>query len=112
MDRAMDRSHVVLALATAPSHDVARTLVATLVEESLVACGTILPGATSIYRWEGAVETASECQILLKTSVDRVTELQRRFTDLHPYQVPEFVVLPVESGLESYLAWVHESTHP
>ena len=108
----MERTRIVLVLATAPSHDVAQTLVTALVEESLVACGTILPGATSIYRWDGAVETASECQILLKTSADRVTELQRRFTELHPYEVPEFLVLPVESGLESYLAWVDSSTRP
>ena len=106
----MNGSRIVLALATAPSHEVAQTVVTTLVEESLAACGTILPGATSIYRWEGAVETASECQVLLKTAADRVTELQRRFTELHPYEVPEFLVLQVGSGLTSYLEWVHEST--
>ncbi len=106
----MERTRIVLVLATAPSHDVAQTLVTTLVEESLVACGTILPGATSIYRWDGVVETAEECQILLKTSADRVTELERRFTELHPYDVPELLVLPVESGLESYLSWVHGAT--
>ena len=106
----MERIRIVLVLATAPSQETAQTMVTTLVEESLVACGTILPGATSIYRWNGAVELASECQVLLKTSADRVTELQRRFTELHPYEVPEFLVLPVESGLETYLSWVHGAT--
>ena len=108
----METTRIVVVLTTAPSHEVAGTLVTTLVEESLIACGTILPGATSIYRWEGAVEITSECQLLLKTSADRVTELQRRFTELHPYEVPEFVVLPVESGLETSLTWVRSSTHP
>ena len=107
-----ERTQVVVVLATAPSHEVAHNLVTTLVEESLLACGTISAQATSIYHWEGAVETALECQLLMKTSADRVTELQRRFTELHPYEVPEFLVLPVESGLETYLAWVHTSTHP
>ena len=106
----MERTRIVLVLATAPSPEVAQTLVTTLVEESLIACGTILPGATSIYRWEGVVETAAECQMLLKAPADRVTDLQRRFTELHPYEVPEFLALPVESGLESYFAWVREST--
>jgi len=108
----MDRPQIILVLATAPSPDLATTLVTTLVQESLAACGTILPGAVSIYRWEGALETATECQILLKTSADRVTELQRRFTELHPYEVPEFLVLPVASGLETYLEWVRSSTRP
>ena len=108
----MERTRIVLVLTTAPSPEVAQTLVTTLVEESLIACGTILPGATSIYRWEGVVETATESQMLFKTPADRVTDLQRRFTELHPYEVPEFIVMPVESGLESYLAWVHLSTRP
>lgn len=106
----MDRTRIVVVLATAPSHLIAQTIVTTLVDESLVACGTILANATSVYRWQGTVETASECQIMMKTSDDRVTELQRRFTELHPYDVPEFLVLPVSSGLEPYLMWVHTST--
>lgn len=106
----MTRVRVVLA--TAPDRETAETLVRQLVEERRAACGTILPGAISIYRWKGAVERAEECVVLLKVRIDAVDALVARAAELHPYEVPELLVLPVESGLASYLSWVEEESGP
>jgi periplasmic divalent cation tolerance protein len=81
-----------------------------LVEERLAACGTLLPGATSIYRWQGAVEEAQEVQIILKTTTENVTKLIARVTEIHPYEVPEIICLQVADGLPAYLAWIDSST--
>jgi len=83
-----------------------------LVDERLAACVNILPEMESIYRWKGAVETARERQLLMKTSADRVERLRRRIAELHPYDVPELLVLPIADGGEEYLAWIRESTGP
>lgn len=78
----------------------------TLVEERLAACATILPGVESIYHWQGAVETATETMLLLKTVPDQLEALQTRLLELHTYDVPEFLVLRVESGSAGYLDWL------
>jgi len=97
-------------LMTAPDREVAERIVRTLVEERLVACGNIVPGVTSIYRWQGAIACDSEVLVVLKTSADRVPTLLGRASELHPYEVPELLVLSVESGYLPYLEWVREST--
>src|SRR5438094_884085 len=78
----------------------ARALVTALVAARLVACGTLLPGARSIYRWEG------EVVVLLKTDASRWEALCAAVRERHPYQVPELLALPVDRGLERYLSWV------
>lgn len=80
-----------------------------LVDERLAACVNILPPMTSVYRWKGTIEQEPEHQILIKTTADRVDALQTRLRQLHPYEVPEFLVLEVSSGAAAYLAWVRES---
>lgn len=105
-------SGVWLAFTTCPDEGVARRLVHAVVVERLAACGSILPGVTSIYQWQGAVETAAECLVLLKTDAARVDELGRRVGELHPYDVPEFLATPMERGLAPYLAWVAAETLP
>lgn len=102
--REESRSRVILM--TAPDPAVAETLARTLVEEGLATCATLLPGAVSIYRWQGEVERQEEVQVILKTGAERVTALLDRAADLHPYDVPELLVLPVVGGLPAYLAWV------
>lgn len=99
-----ERSRVVLM--TAPGAGVAEALVRTLVEEGMATCGTLVPGVVSIYRWMGEVERQEEVQVILKTGADRVPALLARATELHPYDVPELLVLPVVGGLPAYLAWV------
>jgi periplasmic divalent cation tolerance protein len=96
----------VVLLATAPSQEVAEELVTALVHERLAACGNIVPGMTSIYRWDGAVQRESEVLMIFKTERNSAPRLMARLEELHPYDVPEALALPVVAGLESYLTWV------
>jgi periplasmic divalent cation tolerance protein len=93
-------------LATAPDADVAARIARTLVEERLAACVNLVPQVRSIYRWQGRVEDESEVLLVIKTRADRVDALAARLRALHPYELPELLVLPVESGLAPYLEWV------
>lgn len=102
------RARVILM--TAPDREVAVRLSRGLVEEGLAACANIVPGVTSIFRWEGEVETADEVMVVLKTRIERVEALVERVVELHPYDVPEFLSLPVESGHHPYVAWVLAET--
>lgn len=96
----------ILILSTFPDIAAARTTVRTLVEERLVACGNIVPGVESIYRWQGAVETSSEVIVIFKTTADSAEAAQARLRELHPYEAPEILLLPVEGGWPPYLEWV------
>ncbi|TVR55064.1 MAG: divalent-cation tolerance protein CutA [Gemmatimonadales bacterium] len=96
---------VRLVLVTAPV-DEARALARTLVEEGLAACGNVLPGVHSVYRWEGAVEEAEEALVILKTSTEGEGRLLRRIPELHSYDVPEALVMEVPRGHPPYLEWV------
>ena len=84
----------------------ARAFVTALVAARLVACGTLLPGARSIYRWEGQVTEEAEVVVLLKTDASRWEGLCAAVRERHPYEVPELLALPVERGLERYLSWL------
>jgi len=99
-------SEAVVVLVTAPSPEVAASIARALVEERLVACGNVVPGIRSIYRWEGAISDEPEALLLLKTERRLVGALKERLPALHPYQVPELLVLGVEDGLGPYLAWI------
>lgn len=99
-----------MAFTTAPTAEAARALVATLVERRLIACGTVVPGATSIYRWKGAVERQEEALVVLKTSEQRWGELAAALPGLHPYEVPELVAMPVVGGHPAYLKWLSDET--
>jgi uncharacterized protein involved in tolerance to divalent cations len=81
-----------------------------LVNERLAACVNVLPEMESTYRWRGQVETDRERQILMKTTAARVPALRARLHELHDYDVPEFIVVPVVGGSEPYLNWIREST--
>lgn len=99
-----------VALMTVPDVEVGERLVRTLVEEGVVACGNIVPGLTSIYRWKGAVERDAEALVILKLVEEAVPRLLTRAPELHPYEVPEVLVLPVIAGHDPYLDWLAEST--
>lgn len=103
---------VRVVLTTCPDAVTARRIARTLVEERLAACGNVVPGLTSIYRWQGAVETADECLLILKTREDRIPALAARLGALHPYDVPEVLALPVADGTGPYVAWVREEAGP
>lgn len=101
---------VLVVLVTAPGAEEAARLARTLVEERLAACGNVVPGLRSIYRWEGEVRDEGEALLLLKTTRARFAALRERVLALHPYEVPEVLALPVEAGGERYLAWVGAET--
>lgn len=105
-DAAAGAGRVAVLLVTHPDEAGAAALVTTLVEERLVACGTIVPGVESIYRWQGALERARECVVILKTTAAEVDRVVERIPALHPYEVPEILALPVVAGHAGYLAWV------
>jgi periplasmic divalent cation tolerance protein len=102
-------SDVVLVLTTLAADADPTDLVRTLVDERLAACANVLPVMTSLYRWKGAVEQDREQQIILKTTAERLDRLQARLKELHPYELPEFIVLQPSSGSAAYLAWVRDS---
>lgn len=93
-------------LVTAPAGEAAPLLARTLVEERLAACVNVLPAVSSVFRWDGAVEEASETLLVVKTRRDRLERVFGRIVELHPYEVPEVVALPIVDGLEPYLDWV------
>lgn len=100
---------VVLVLTTIGVDADAAGLARTLVEERLAACVNVLPAMTSVYRWKGQVEQDREQQIVIKTTADRVEALEARLRALHPYDLPEFLVLTAGGGSSAYLDWVGES---
>jgi periplasmic divalent cation tolerance protein len=100
----------VLVLTTLPIDVDAAAFAHALVEARLAACVNLLPEMESIYRWEGAIERERERQIVMKTSRLRVDALWERVRELHPYGVPEFVVLPIVDGNDAYLQWLGDNT--
>lgn len=100
---------VVIVLTTVPDGDLGDTIARTLVEERLAACVNVHPAMTSVYRWEGRVEQERERQLVIKTTRDRVAAVQARVAELHSYDLPEFLVLPVADGSAAYLGWVAET---
>jgi periplasmic divalent cation tolerance protein len=87
-----------------------RGMASILVTERLAACVNVLPEMESFYRWKGQVEDDREQQLIIKTTTRRVAALQTRIQELHDYEVPEFIVLPVVGGSDAYLNWIREST--
>ena len=101
---------LVIVLTTVAADARADELARQLVDEGLAACVNLYPPMVSTYRWKGRVERESEQQMVIKTTRARVAALETRLRQLHPYELPEFVVLPVESGSEAYVDWVRDAT--
>ena len=83
-----------------------------LVDERLAACVNILPPMTSVYRWQGDVSQEDEEQMVIKTTADRLADLEMRLRQLHPYELPEFLVISADASSEAYLRWIGEAVHP
>jgi periplasmic divalent cation tolerance protein len=104
-------SDAAIVLTTLGADADAAGLARRLVEEHLAACVNVLPPMTSVYRWKGQVEQDHEQQLIIKTTAVRVAALEARLRALHPYELPEFLVLDAVAGA-AYGAWVGESTTP
>ena len=101
----MEHSALVV-LTTLGSETEARELVRALLESRCIACGTLLPGGRSLYHWEGSLKEEAEVVVLLKTTASKWEALVAAIRELHPYEVPELLALPVDRGLDSYLSWL------
>jgi periplasmic divalent cation tolerance protein len=101
-----------LVLCTCPNAEVAQTLACALVDEHLAACVTVVPAVQSVYRWQGAVQVDDEVLLLIKTVSAQLQSLQERIQSLHPYELPEIVVVNIDSGLPAYLDWLARETAP
>jgi len=101
--------HVVV-LVTVEKQEDGERIAENLVAEKLAACVNIVPGLTSVYSWQGAVEKAKELLLVMKTRASLFGRLRARVVELHPYDVPEVLALQVEAGHAPYLAWIDEST--
>lgn len=101
---------ILLVLTNLPDADSAGRVARLLVEQRLAACVNVLAPCTSVYRWQGALETASELPLLIKTTRAAYPALQATLREAHPYELPEIVAIPVQEGLPDYLAWVAAET--
>jgi periplasmic divalent cation tolerance protein len=99
----------LLVLCTCPTREVASAIATALLEERLAACVNQLPGIKSLYRWEGRIEDDEELLLLIKTTAQRFPALEEMIRDLHPYDVPEIIGLPLTVGSKDYLAWIRNS---
>ena len=102
----------ILVMVTAPTADKAAELARALVEEGLAACGNVVPGLRSIYRWEGKVHDEPEALLILKTRAPLFEALRERVVAVHPYQCPEVLRLDVAEGHAPYLRWIGDNVRP
>lgn len=102
----------VLVLTTVGGEFDARPLARALVEARVAACVNIVESVLSVYRWEGRIEEDGEQLLVIKTTDARLEDLRRELLERHPYEVPEFVVLPVQSTSNEYGAWLLDSVSP
>ncbi|MDH5435270.1 MAG: divalent-cation tolerance protein CutA [Gammaproteobacteria bacterium] len=99
-----DNYHIVLN--TCPDIEVAKNLATVLVQHKLAACINIIPGITSIYEWEGKLESGTECLLMIKSIKSCYSRLEKIIRDSHPYELPEIITVPVSGGLNNYLIWL------
>jgi len=104
-------SKFAVALVTAPDLKTARKLAKGALEARLIACANLIPKIESHYRWQGKLERGMEVLMILKTSSHCLSALEKLIVDQHPYDTPEFVVLPLNRGNKRYLDWIKNSVH-
>ena len=101
---------MLLVMTTITSIDKAKSLARQIIEEQLAACCNIVPGITSIYRWEGELCEDQECLLVMKTIETRYTQLSKFILQQHPYDTPELIALPITQSTQEYLSWVIKQT--
>jgi periplasmic divalent cation tolerance protein len=100
----------ILVITNVPDASVAKSISHQLIEKRLAACINQLPGIRSVYRWNGVIEEADEVCLLIKTRQSHYAELEMTIKTLHPYEIPEIIVLPIINGLPSYFQWIENET--
>ena len=105
-------AETLLVLTNCPDAAVAERIGRALVENRLAACINQLPPVQSTYRWQGAIETAVEVPLLIKSTAERYAALEAAIRERHPYELPEIIAVPIECGLPGYLEWVAAETTP
>lgn len=102
----MNKSAHQIVLCTCPDPETATTIASVLVEEGLAACVNIQPSITSVYRWQGKTETSDESLMIIKSLAENYSHIEKRIVELHPYELPEVIAVPIVAGLKPYLAWL------
>lgn len=102
--------NTLLVFTNLPDRAAAERLAGALVEKRVAACVNILAPCRSVYRWDGRIQHEEEHPVLIKTAADRYPALEAAIRDLHPYELPEIIAVPVDRGLPGYLAWVEAET--
>ncbi len=92
---------------TTDSYDNATNIAKILVSEKLAACCSLINNTVSVYKWKGKIEKSNECQVIIKTTKDQLDNLESRIRELHPYEVPEILAVPITEGHEPYLKWIN-----
>ncbi|MGH8280009.1 MAG: divalent-cation tolerance protein CutA [Gammaproteobacteria bacterium] len=107
----MEENQLVV-FCTCPDRESGERLGGALVQERLAACVNVVPGLTSIYRWEGALKMEPECLLIIKAMASRFADLRQRLRELHPYELPEIIALPICDGDPEYLKWLTANARP
>ena len=99
-------TNLQIVLCTVPDQQTGERIASSLVSDQLAACVNIVPGITSVYRWKGAVEQDREALLLIKTRQDSWQSLEARIRELHPYELPEIIAVPIHTGQKDYIEWI------
>lgn len=105
-------SETLVVLCTLPEQEVAARIAGILVQEQLAACVNIIPGLTSVYRWKGAVHQDNEVLLLIKSTAAVYPQLEQRIQALHPYELPEIIAVPIQTGQADYIKWINDNLIP
>lgn len=106
----MDSKHQIV-LNTCPDQESAKRIAESLVERGLAACVNILPGIESVYKWKGRIECDQECLLLIKIQEETYPRVEQAIIELHPYELPEIVAVPIANGLPDYLNWITDNSN-
>jgi periplasmic divalent cation tolerance protein len=98
-----------IVLSTCPNVETAEAIARALVQGCAAACVNIVPGVRSFYRWQDALQLDEELMLVIKTRVDKYPEVERTIRECHPYELPEIVCVPIDTGLPAYLDWIDSS---
>lgn len=101
-----------LVFCTCPDRETGLNIASVVVERRLAACANLVPGLTSVYHWQGRIHQDEEVLLLIKTPATRFEALREALLELHPYELPEIIAVPISEGLPAYLNWIDQSCVP